>query len=449
MAPTRMLGWLTAALVALLPGTAAAQSTDGYHADLVLPVVVDTASYTTRITFSHQNGNPTAIRLTYLPAEGTTQASELECGSFSVGAIGSKSFASLRAACPGLPTGSQFGMLRARLADPAQAAADTSTFSFAAYARVDSAQGIGFAVEGFATHSLSAAGTRVLGLRRTAATALSPAFQSNCFVGRLDRLAGPPGFASPANVNYRLHDASGIEIGTGALQLQYGRLVRLLDVFAAAGVPAGDYDNVAIEFDATGGGGAGRPGIATFCTLQENTHFSADFRIGKVWRGLSLGSIVPGLYANDDHMQRISQVGRTATYSWNTGFVTESRRFTVPSGTEGNIHSIGLRHPDWVACELVPANNLSTTARAAGLEFRLVSPNGSTVLAGGNNATGFGPVFLGDKEDHSVGVNTRYTLDVERDGTITGEELEYDIRCRSGSGHTTPEWFGFDLPNRF
>jgi hypothetical protein len=424
------------------------QSTDGYHADLVFPVVVDTDSYTTRLYFSHQNGTPPTIRLTYLPAEGTS-ATAMECVQFKVPAIGTRRFASLREACPALPAGSQFGMLRARLANPSEFdATETSGFSFSGYARVDSAQGIGFAVESFPAHGFATGDTRVHGLRRSVATASAPAYQSNCFVGRLDVLV-PSAFDTgwPADVNYELFSSSGNSLGTGALHLQRGKLVRLLDVFAVANVPPGDYDGVAIQFEATGGGGAGNTGITSFCTVQENTHYSADFRIGKVWKGDSVASVAPALYANDDHMQRITQTEATAQYKV-ADHVSSSMGFTIPQGSEGNTHVIGVRFPDWIACEVVPRGSLVPGVRADGLEMRLVASNGSTVVAGGNGSKGFGPVYLGNKEDHDAGVNTRYTIDVERDGSIPGE-IDYGIRCRSGSGHTTPELFLQHLPDRF
>jgi len=86
-----------AALLAAFAGTpiAQAQSTDGYHAIQILPVVVDTASYTSRLTLRNPAPNLSlTVEALYLPASGTSQSGPLSCGTFQVFAV--KTFESLR-----------------------------------------------------------------------------------------------------------------------------------------------------------------------------------------------------------------------------------------------------------------------------------------------------------------------------------------------------------------
>ena len=95
-----------AALTGAAP--ALAQTTDGFHAIQIFPVVVDSASFTQRFTFKNPDAAKAAlITASFFPADGTP----VSCPDFTIPAGGLKVFASLREACPATLAGSQFGYL--------------------------------------------------------------------------------------------------------------------------------------------------------------------------------------------------------------------------------------------------------------------------------------------------------------------------------------------------
>jgi hypothetical protein len=416
-------GVLLASLLLTAPA-AQGQTTDGYHQDQVFPVVVDTGSFAQR--FSFRNPTPAALDLTvtYYPANGTT-ATKLVCANMlAFPADSSLTFTSLRALCPDLPSGSQFGFLRVQ----AQSPSPFYPAVFAGFSRVANPQGNGFAVEPFATSQFTAATSLVTGLRRLAKTGNAPAFQTNCFVGNLDEnLPATP-------IHYTLMDAAGATIGSGDLDLAGGQFVRLLDVFAVA--PAGDYDDASIRFEELG---PKEPGVLAFCTVQDNTSFGADFRIAKqelADGGLTgLGSVIGPQDASASRETRLKHDPL-------------QRAYALPAGrASSNEHSFYFRHPDYVACGLEDAQTGAALTAAAKLELQLVDWSGANAIAGGAGITAFGPVYLGDKTDRSSGSNTRYRL-VVRDsaGADTAAVRNYQLHCRSGSGHTLGEFTRYQTP---
>lgn len=433
----RLTSTIVASAVLILLGAtpARAQSTDGYHAFQVFPLVVDNDSFKTRLTFSNESSANLRLRAFYLPGEGTSQLTELDCGTFMLAAWETKGIASVRDLCP-LPVGTQFGTLYTRVDNAAEV---PGPYSYGAFSRVQNPLGMGFSVEGFPAHTFTGAATVVSGLRRLAATAGNPAYQSNCFVGTLHREVA----SSPAAVNevaYQLYAADGALIGSGSIPVQPGRLVRILDIFAHAGVPPGDVDDASIEFVPETS-----PGVLSFCTVQDNTHFSADFRIAKqAWGVSDLNSGVgPGvLFAQDDHVLRRSVTQFDVALTDGSGGM-QSRSFIIPAGSSSNAHFIQFRRPDYISCNVVaplsfmPLNNL---------EVRLMQ--GAQVLAGGDGITWFGPIYTGDKTGRET--NGRYVLEVERAETGAGDsDTPYVIRCRSGSGHSTPVLLRTGGPNQF
>ena len=204
-----------------------------------------------------------------------------------------------------------------------------------------------------------------------------------------------------------------------------GKLTRILDVFAVAA--AGDYNDAQIKFDELS---PDEPALLTFCTVQDNTSFGADFRIGKQetgWNGVAAGAFVNGeVGAQDDHVSRETLVA--------TDMI--GRNFELAaSASSRNTHVIYFRHPDNVQCELI---NPATGVRALpayGLEMRMLDQNGQ-VLVGGQDVTGWADYYLGDKTDRNGGANTRYTIEVEDAETNSGAVRPYKLHCQSGSGHT-------------
>lgn len=283
----------------------------------------------------------------------------------------------------------------------------------------------------------------VTGLRRKAATLTSPSFQTNCFIGLLPEVNG--GASSPSQLQLGLVDSqSGGVGGDIVVELYPGQLVRYLDIFAAAGAPADDFDNVTLYL--RNGPGVDnsereRPGIVAFCTVQDNTSFGADFRIAKQEYGIQNGTI-SGIAAQDDHVDR--ETFAMADMPASGGVV--GRAYAIVAGAhQQNSHVMYFRHPDWVACELTHPTIGGRIEANYGLEMRLVAldANGPVVLAGGSDSTGWSRVYLGDKRQHG-GQNTRYLLQVE-DSEQAGPTgtLGYGVHCQSGSGHTAGDVISF------
>ena len=143
------------------------------------------------------------------------------CTDLTVAANESKPF-TLAGQCV-LGGGSHFGML------VLEDAATQKTNLFFAYSRAQTPGGNGFSVEGFPIGAFSGAPADVVGLKRQAA---APVYQSNCFVAALGEA-----------VNYQLvlrDGTTNAAIGSKSGALAAFEQVRLLDVFAQAGVPAGN-----------------------------------------------------------------------------------------------------------------------------------------------------------------------------------------------------------------
>ncbi len=413
-----LLGLLLSVFALCNSSTAVAQSTDGYHAIQVFPIVVDSASFAQRFHFrATASGDDFPIDLKYYPAQGTAQSTSLMCPSFVMPALGERRFSSLRELCPALVSGTAFGTL---------VASTNSGQVFAAFSRVSNPAGNGFSVEAFPANTFTTAFTAVAGLRRLAAQPGAPAFQTNCFVGNLAEL-GPGVPAAASEVNVSLGNSSGVLLGQALVTVPPGQLVRLLDVFAVAGLPTGDFDDVVATFESFGPDS----GLITFCTVQDNTSFGADFRIGKQEYAFS---VVPG--AQDEGAMRWTfNDAEDAIDSEVVGAA-----FAIPAGASRNIHLFYFRHPDVISCGLLDNNGNDITA-TYGLEMRLRvhDPDGWRVLAGGNDITAFFGLYLGDKIRHGFGANTTYQLEVESNGQNAGAIRPYVIGCISGSGHSKGE----------
>jgi hypothetical protein len=409
---------ILAAMAVSFATPALAQSTDGFHTHLVFPVVVDSGSFTQRFTLTNPDGNRTmTVVPTYVPGEGTTQATPITCPQVVLPANRQTEFSSLRDLCPSLASGSQFGFLTLHKVTQ-------TNRIFTAFSRVSNAQGNGFSVEAFPWHTFTSADTVVTGLRRLAASGGAPAFQTNCFVGNLNEFTPA---ASPVTtpVQYTVKASDGSVLGSAVVDLPPGKLVRLLDVFAAVGAPAGNHDDATITFHEAG---AGEPGILAFCTVQDNSSFGADFRVAKQEMGKS--TPFSGIGAQDDTTSRDTTVSAEGALSGG------ARSFAIPAGAATNTHVVYFKHPDYVQCEIIdPATGVRALA-GYGLEMRLVDQYGTGVIAGGANSTGFSKVYLGDKSDRNNGANTRYAIQVESNGSNEGANRPYRLHCQSGSGHT-------------
>lgn len=410
---------------------ARAQTTDGYHTILVFPVVADTSSFGQRFSFRNPDpANAVTVSPIYFPATGTSQSTSINCPSFNIPANREATFTSLRQLCPSLASGNQFGFLYT-------SESDGFNRPYAAFSRASNPAGQGFSVEAFPAHSFTSADTVVTGIRRLAATASTPAFQTNCFIGNMN---GVMPAASPVitAVKMYLNNSAGVQIGlTTTIQVAPGKLTRLLDVFAVGGAPAGDYDNARVLFTENG---TDEPGLITFCTVQDNTSFGADFRIAKQERGFN--SPYASVGAQDDHVSRASNVLADMQVAGEGA----PRAFSIPPGDFSNTHVIYFRHPDWVRCEVIDPVTTFRALDGYGVEMRMLADDGVTVIAGGNDIQGFGPIYLGDKADQGNGGNTRYTIEVESNGQNPLATRPYTLRCHSGSGHTSGDMIRFNEP---
>jgi hypothetical protein len=418
------------ALAGAAPATA--QTTDGFHAIQVFPIVVDSEAFTQRFTFRNAEATGNAeIRVSYFPASGTP----ITCTTFTLAGGGQKVYTSLRQACPTIPTGSTYGYLFAWTA-PGGAVNLDSNRMFSGYSRVSNPQGNGFSVEAFPAHTFTSADTIVTGLRRLAASGSNPAFQTNCFVASLHEVTAAASVGH--DITYKLYNSSNTQIGTGTFNLMPGKMVRMLDVFAAAGAPAGDHDDASIVFSENGNG---EPGLMTFCTVQDNTSFGADFRIGKQFFGW--GTQYSGVAQQDDHVVRNATVGFDIKVSGDTN----ARAFSLPAGALMNTHVVYFRHPDFVQCEIIDPATGNRAATTYGLDIRLRDQLLNTI-AGGAGAQGFARVYLGDKTERNNGANARYTIEVGSTAANTAAR-PYRLRCQSGSGHTLGDIIRFNVADQF
>jgi hypothetical protein len=153
---------------------------------------------------------------------------------------------------------------------------------FSVFSRVSNIAGAGFTVEGFPATTFTSAYTTVTGLRRLAATPSAPAYQTNCFFANMETYGGSPPVST--SIHYDLYNGTNFLQGQGDLVLPAGGFVRYLDIFSQAGAPPGDGDDYWIRVHPTTFDGAG---LITFCTVQDNTSFGADFRIAKMTIGVT------------------------------------------------------------------------------------------------------------------------------------------------------------------
>lgn len=393
----------TAAWLFAVP--AVASTTAGAGSVLVIPVVAQTASYESEIFVRNPNNTPLQVTVNFFEANNSTNPGLRPCSALNLAAQQTIAM-KLGTQCT-LGAGSHFGMLIL------ENAATEKTQFFYAYNRTQTPSGNGFSVESFQIGNFSGRGSGANGLKRQAA---APVFQSNCFIGAL---------GEPVDYLIQLWDANNNKLGndiTGSLQAY--QMVRYLDIFAAAGLPPGDYSVVRATFDNTN---PGEPAHVAFCTVQESTFFGADFRIAKSFD------------ANDVSKRRQDCYSQTTCGTAITGAGATSMNDT----SFKNVHQVIVTAPDYIKCELVSPQlaNLEMQLRGPGDTFAsglFVLPPGFTGLpytVGGNDQTSF-YIFTGHKNQFNGGTSTRLFIDVsyrEGSGTVT-LPIDYGITCYSGNG---------------
>jgi len=389
-----------------------AQATAASGSVIVIPVTAQTASYTSTISVQNPNATPITVNVNYYESVSSTIPGPATCSSLTVPAFSVVPF-SLPDKCPSVATGNHFGLLI--LAD----AAAQQTDLFFAYSRVQTPGGNGFSIEGFPIGAFSGESADAIGIKRQAA---APGYQSNCFVAALGEA-----------IDYQLVLRDGTTnaiIGnplTGTLQAF--QEIRFLDVFAQAGAPAGDYSNVRANFNAsTADLGPGKPALVGFCTVQDNTYFSSDFRVAK------------SIDAMSEAMQRVVCLGQDGC-----GTVSLTDPETISGPTLRNVYSTIITQPDFVACSLVAASgdipNLQMRIRGPGQAFdgTTVWPSTVPYTSGGAGKQTF-YISTGPRNAVDLGTATRWFIDVETVSSYAGPTIKYGITCQSGNGTEVP-WF--------
>ena len=243
---------------ALSSVSASAQTSFASGTEIIVPTVANISVYHSTIFVRNPNAGPITLDVRYYQSnQGTAPTGLRACAQLTVQANQSLNF-DLGAQCGLNGTDDDFGMLI--LDDSA------GTNPFFAYSRTQTADGIGFSVEGFPTANFSGAPADVLGLQKLAA---APNYRSNCFIASLGDA-----------VNWQVQLVqSGTEtvLGTVSGSLAPYENTRILDVFNAAGL-VGDFSNVRATFTTPDNPA---PAFAGFCTLETSSNGSADFRIAK------------------------------------------------------------------------------------------------------------------------------------------------------------------------
>lgn len=387
--------------------TAHAQSTAASGSVVVVPVVAQTASYTTEVIVRNPNTAPITLNVKFDEANNSSTPGLRACNQLIVAANTSTPF-TLSGQCT-LTNASHFGMLVLEDATAPQ------THQFFAYSRAQTPGGNGFSVEGFPIGAFSAADADVDGLKRQAA---APTYQSNCFVGAL---------SEAVSYQLTLWDSSNTLVGLPlAGTLQPFQMLRYLDVFAQAGAAGGDHANVRANFTVTGGNSAGdgkQPALVGLCTLQESTFFGADFRVAK------------SQDAMNDGQRRIACIGQDECGVAHGVSVSQPEQIT--NATLRNVYSMIITQPDHVRCDIVAA-----PADLPNLQMRLRLPGDpftSTVFAGGAGQTSFS-IFTGGRNAIDNGTATRWFIDVETISSGTTVPIQFGVACTSGNGTEVP-WF--------
>lgn len=397
----------------LLPmGSALAQEIEGMQTMQIIPVVVDSTTFKSRIDLFNAFGVDTTLDVTYVPGDGTTQAANgvLACQQVTVPALQPLTIVSIRDICPTLAAGSQFGYLKLVRANVHGSSQKFHQLGVHAFSRVSNYQGQGFSVEAFPLHTFAWNRQVVSGVRRLAPTANSPGYQTNCFVGTLDDNVG-------GEVSIKLATAADAPLGNEIKVLTGpSRLIRLLDVFSAAGLASGDYDDVKVTFS------SGLPTAFGFCTVQDNTSFGADFRIGKQ------------VYPREMNEQRVVVASSDLL----------GRKLSLPEMQADYYQLLAMEfhHPDLINCIVygsgaVPPAPPPSVPSNVELSLWIKDPQQHALRQVSDNGQ---YRYVSELADTKMAINdgvdtTLYALIARTGG---GATTDYTLQCLSGSGLSVP-----------
>jgi len=394
--------------LALLAGTAIAQSTIGYGSAIVVPVVAHTVSFDTEVFVQNPLFTSPTLTVNVTLVEATTAAvpGPKTCGQLVIPPGESASFV-VATQCS-LVGPNHFGYL------VVQDAATEAVNGMFVYSRTQNPQAIGFSIEGFPAGSLTGQSQRVNGLKRSAGPI---PYQSNCFVAS---------FEKPVDYIIRLRNSGGGVIGTvpqppaTSLHLEPHQMIRYLDIFAAAGL-AGDFSNVSAQINAVNPSSVGNrdhPLFASFCTVQDNVSFGADFRIGKSFNAWD------------------------ATHALNFDGCTPAGcgayDYAIMSTGKKQVFQVFIRPPDHVKCEIL-------SDRLAELGMRLRQPRSigdcdlcSLPAGSGAQASTPGAVVAGGFDQTSFYYDTGIDVIRPSDGAQTRDIWTIEVSARNGLTPTVP-----------
>ena len=383
-------------------GRAAAQ-VDGAASQILIPVASSSSSFVSEIILKDQSGTSRSVTMQFYEAQTSATPGLKACAAVSLQPFETKTV-TLAAQCT-LAPGSHHGFIL--LTD----ATGNREKLFYAYSRVANPAGIGFSVEGYPIGHIGGGETysEVVGVKRLAAAAGSPAFQTNCFVATLN---------DPVDYEVSV-DAAGAQPITdslGAFQMR-----RYLDIYASTGAAAGNHANNTVTFQKIDPSQFKNTMLA-FCTVQENATFGADFRISKNWN------------AADPSRFRLNCFA--AVYGDAPGECTGTLQPSAPEVSAGTKVRLITRvyAPDTVNCSII-------STRAAELELRLFRDFPAGVVAGGNNVSSF-TYATGARSTFGSGYHQYYFLEVGPRTGVTGFPIPFGIRCMSGNGMMDPRFFG-------
>ena len=395
----------------LVSGSALAQATSARSSSIVFPVAAKTSSFETEVFVRNPNASSMDVDVLYYEANNLASPGLKSCTMLTLAANSIVSF-KLGTQCASLATGSHFGLLVLR----DHAAEKTHTFR--AYSRVQHVTtNQGFSIEGFPEHTFSGRSSRVVGLKRIAAsvppTTAQPGYAPVCYVGSV-------GDAVSVTIDVQ-NGADGTSLGSppvSPVTLAPYQLVRILDIYGAVG-GVGDKENISVKFDNTSS--PAEPSYIAFCTEQDNLSFGADFRIA----------------TSDDEANITKLLTRcrgTSDAACTT--LTVPAAYSIPDATTKHRFSVFLHHPDYVHCDIVGPN-------AANLEIQLLAPAPAgqpvgPVVAGGSDQSSF---YYATGARNAVvntnGFQTFWNLEVgprEGGGAPAAFPVDYGVRCFSGSG---------------
>lgn len=388
-------------VIALASAGRAAAQVDGAATTMLIPIVASTASFTSEFTIKDQSGTARSVNMQFYEATTSATPGPKTCSAVSLAAFEVKTV-TLAGQCT-LTAASHHGFV---ILSDASANKDKL---FYAFSRVSNPQGIGFSVEGYPLGHIGGGESysEVPGVKRKAATASSPAFQSNCFVAALD---------DPVDYSVSTDAAGSTTIFDS---LNPFEMRRYLDIYAATGASPGDYQDTTVMFQKTTPSQFSNTMLA-FCTVQDNTSFGADFRISKNWD------------AADTTRLRLNCFG--ASFGANPGECTTTLQPSAPAvpNAASKVRLITRVYaPDTVNCSIIGS-------RSGDLDMRLVREFPAGVVAGGNSQQAF-TYTTGPRSSFGSGFHQYYWLEVGfREGGTPTFPIPFGIRCTAGNGMMDP-----------